>query len=185
MLLQKGVGAYDKAGSAEPALSGSLFGKGFLDGMERTILRQALDGQQFSAIGLRRQRTAGIDGAAIEYDAAAAAITRATDQLCAFKMARVQGFEERFTGQHAPLYRPSIQSQRDVNVRHWAMPFLSYAPVVSLASVSCAPVVSLVSVRPGRASGDVFLPSRWEILAVSVPHETGLTARDGRTVREP
>lgn len=79
MFLQEGIGAHDEAGRTEATLRGSLFGEGFLDGMKRTILRQALDGEEFRAVGLRRQRTTGVDGAAIEDDAAAAAIARAAN----------------------------------------------------------------------------------------------------------
>src|SRR5690242_18886785 len=104
MLLQKGVGAHDKAGGAEAALSGPFFSKGFLDGVKRTILRQALDGQQFCAVSLCRQGATGVDGTAIQNDAAAAAIARATDQLCTFEMMRVQGLQQRFTGLDAPLH---------------------------------------------------------------------------------
>ena len=124
MLLQKGIGAHDEAGGAEPALSGPLLGKGILDGMERAILRQPLDGQQFSAVDLRCQRAAGVDGAAIENDAAAAAIARATDQLCSLEMIRVQSFEQCFTGLHPPLYCASVQFQRNVNFRHVISSFL-------------------------------------------------------------
>ena len=74
MFLQEGVGAHDEARRAVAALGRSLLGEGFLNGVQPLALRQPFDGQHLRSLGLRGQHAAGIDGAPVEHDAAAAAV---------------------------------------------------------------------------------------------------------------
>jgi hypothetical protein len=92
MLLQEGVSSHNEAWSAVATLGGTFLGESLLNRVELAGLGQALDGNQIAPVGLSSKHTAGINGFVIEQHATTAAITGATNKLCAFKVMGMQGF---------------------------------------------------------------------------------------------
>src|SRR5579875_1981725 len=74
LFLQEGVNIHQETGRAVAALQTVIDVQGLLDGMQRTVaLRQPLNCQQFTAIGLNGKHQAGTHGGAIEENCASPA----------------------------------------------------------------------------------------------------------------
>src|SRR3989338_50280 len=71
-LIQQGLGRYDLARSADPALKTAVLDEALLYGVELSVLCQSLDGRDLVAVGEYRQRKAGTDHLSIHQHGAGA-----------------------------------------------------------------------------------------------------------------
>src|SRR5215469_8777391 len=83
IVTEERVGRHQHSGGAEAALQAVLFLEPFLQRVQLAVLDQALDCQDFAAIGLHGEHGAGFDGFAVEEHGAGAAMTGVAPDVAA------------------------------------------------------------------------------------------------------
>src|ERR1700752_1278617 len=83
ILLEQRVGRHQHARRAVAALQSMLFFEALLQRMKGSVLHQAFDGEQFTAIGLHRKHGARFDCLSVEHNSAGTTMTGVATYMCA------------------------------------------------------------------------------------------------------
>jgi len=117
--VEKGFRRDDEPGSADAALEGSLFEEGPLERMKLVATGDALDRDEFRALGFDRENTAGVHKAAVENDAAGAAVAVVAAFLGADQSELVaEHFEQALTGLAEEFDIVAVEAELDLGSAH-------------------------------------------------------------------
>ena len=112
-------GGDDQAGRAEPALHGAGGEKRLLDAVQRTVLGDALDGDDVVPVGLRREDEARADERAVEQHRARSALALLARVLRAGQLELLaEREEEALAAPDVGLAQLAVDGQLDLHARH-------------------------------------------------------------------
>jgi hypothetical protein len=129
VLVQQVDGRHDDARCAVTALQAMFLPKALLQGMQLTVLRQALDGHDLGAVSLDRENGAGLRAAPVDENRAGAALARvATDVRAGQEELLPQEVDEEHAWLDIRSAHPAVDRHRNLGHVSLFFPLFRQAP---------------------------------------------------------